>query len=103
MNRPDWVQDLFDEEDNFWKNNYPKKSLDEKISYWASGLFRSMREQEEVNQNPYAIYSEKWLRETLEVEPNFLELLPLIYNVWGGMFDGGKVDRIIVKLLANMK
>jgi hypothetical protein len=38
-----------------------------------------MREQEESNLNPYAIYSENWLKETLKVEPNFLELLPHIY------------------------
>jgi len=101
--RPDWVQSLFDEENNFWKNEYPSKSNEEKAKYWASGLFRSMREQEEVNQSPYAIYSENWLRETLNADPNFLELLPQIFNVWGGMFDACKVERIIQRHLKNIK
>ena len=88
---------------NFWQNEYPQKTTEEKAKYWSGGLFRSMREQEESNLNPYAIYSENWLKETLKVEPNFLELLPHIYNIWGGMFDAGKVDRIIKKLLTNLK
>jgi hypothetical protein len=62
-----------------------------------------MREQEESNLSPYAIYSERWLKGALEQDPNFIELLPFIYNVWGGMFDASKVDRIIKKLITKMK
>lgn len=100
--RPGWVQELFDEESNFWKNEYPNKTEGEKVKYWAGGLFRSMRMQEESNQNPYSIYSENWLRETLKNEANFLEFLPQIYSIWGGTFDAGKVDRIIQKHLKNI-
>jgi hypothetical protein len=39
-NRPSWVQDLFDEERNFWQNEYPQKTTEEKVKYWAGGLFR---------------------------------------------------------------
>lgn len=101
-NRPDWVQDLFDDENNFWKEEYPKKTKEEKAKYWAGGLFQSMRWQEESNQNPYSIYSENWLRDALKTDPDFLELLPFIYNVWGGMFDTSKVDRIIQRLLKKI-
>lgn len=86
----------------FWNEDYPKLSNEEKAKYWAGGLFRSMRMQEESNQNPYSIYSENWLRETLKNEANFLELLPQIYNIWGGMFEADKVDRIIRKHLKNI-
>lgn len=88
---------------NFWKNEYPKLSREEQSKHWAGGLFRSMREQEESNLNPYAIYSESWLKGVLEQDPNFIELLPFIYNIWGGMFDAGKVDRIIKRLLVKIK
>ena len=86
----------------FWNEEYPLKSLEEKAKYWAGGLFQSMRMQEENNQNPYSIYSENWLRETLKTDPNFLELLPQIYNVWGGMFDANKVDIIIQRHLKTI-
>lgn len=100
--RPDWVQKLFDNENIFWTNEYPKKSHDEKVKYWAGILFKSMREQEESGLKIYAIYTEKWLKSTLEREPRFLEMLPNIYNIWGGMFDSGKVDRIIHEHLKRL-
>jgi hypothetical protein len=86
----------------FWKEEYPELPTEEKAKYWAGGLFQSMRMQEESRLNPYSIYSENWLRETLKLEPNFLELLPQIYNVWGGMFDASKVDRIVSKHLKTL-
>ncbi|MTH15803.1 hypothetical protein [Flavobacterium sp. LC2016-01] len=82
---------------------YNLLSKEEQVKYWAGGLFRSMRMQEESRQNPYAIYSENWLKETLKLEPNFIEMLPEIYNVWGGMFDVNKVDNIIQRLFKNIK
>jgi len=87
----------------FWKEEYPNLSIEEKAKYWAGGLFRSMRMQEESNQSPYAIYSENWLRETLNADPNFLELLPQIFNTWGGMFDAGKLERIIQRHSKNIE
>jgi len=89
--------------ENFWKNEYPNLSREEQAKHWAGGLFRSMREQEESNLSPYAIYSERWLKEVLEQDRNFMELLPFIYNIWGGMFDAGKVDRIISNLLKKIQ
>ncbi|MFM6519467.1 MAG: hypothetical protein ACKPIC_23875, partial [Microcystis panniformis] len=65
--------------EKFWSHEYQNLSNEEKVTYWAGGLFRSMRMQEESNQNPYSIYSENWLRETLKNEANFLEFLPQIY------------------------
>lgn len=88
--------------DDFLKVEYPKKNLEEKVKYWAGDLFRYMRWQEESGNNPYSIYSKNWLSETLKLEPDFLEMLPKIYNLWGGMFDAGKVDRIIKKLLKEL-
>jgi hypothetical protein len=87
----------------FWSEEYPNLSTEDKAKYWAGGLFRSMRMQEESNHSPYAIYSENWLRETLNADPNFLELLPQIFNLWGGMFDAGKVERIIQRHLKNIR
>ena len=87
----------------FWKEEYPYLPTEEKIKIWAGGMYRAMREQGESGLNEYVIYSENWLRETLEQEPNFISMLPAIYNIWGGMFDSGKVDRIIQKLLKKIQ
>jgi hypothetical protein len=86
----------------FWQAEYPALPAEEKAKYWAAGLFRGMRSQEESGLNPYAIYTENWLKETLKQEPNFIDMLPMIYNVWGGMFDAAKVDRIIRRHLKNI-
>ena len=88
--------------DAFWQTEYPKLSLKEKAKHWSGELFSSMRMQEEAGQNAYSIYSEKWLKGVLEQDSNFVELLPHIYNLWGGMFDSGKVDRIIKRHLKNI-
>ena len=88
--------------EEFWKGEYPKLPVEERARHWAGGLFQSMRMQEESRQNPYAIYSENWLRDALKTEPDFIELLPEIYNIWGGMFDAGKVDRILQRLLKRI-
>jgi hypothetical protein len=86
----------------FWKDEYPKLSIDEKAKYWAGGLFQSMRMQEESRQNPYAIYSENWLRDALNTDADFVELLPKIFRIWGGMFDADKVDTIVQRLLKRI-
>jgi hypothetical protein len=43
--------------EKFWAEEYPTFAKEDKAKYWAGGLFRSMRSQEESGQNPYAIYS----------------------------------------------
>ena len=101
--KPDWVQKILDDEKEFWKLVYPKKIENEKIKYWASSMYRSMREQRESGLKVYSIYTANWLKYALEKEPKFIELLPQIYKVWGGMFDSGVVDRIIKKHLKNIE
>ena len=88
--------------EKFWKDEYVHLSAEDKAKYWSGYLFRSMREQEGSGLNVYAIYTKYWLKSVLEKEPNFIQLLPLIYNIWGGLFDATKVDRIIQKLLKDI-
>ena len=97
-----FIEDLEAEERRCWEDEYVKLSTREKIDTWASSLFRSMRTQEESGSNPYIIYSQRWLKETLEREPEFMQLLPEIYRVWGGMFDSNKVDNKIKKLFSTL-
>lgn len=100
------MQKHSEQEDNrlikFLKEEYILFDDQKKAEYWGGNLFRSMRSQEESGLSPYAIYNEHALKEILEQEPKFLDLLPLIYRIWGGMFDADKVDRIIQKHLKNI-
>ncbi|MBN8650569.1 MAG: hypothetical protein J0L67_04040 [Cytophagales bacterium] len=80
-NRPKWVQEIFDNENDFWKKTYPQKTEEEKVKYWASTLYRDMRQQEESGLIIYNIYSSIWLTNTLEKEPDFLNMLPKIYSI----------------------
>lgn len=100
--RPEWVQKLFDEESIFWKNEYSIKPEEEKVRFWSASLHKSMRTQEESGLDPYVFYTDDWLKSTLAREPRFIEMLPKIYDMWGGMFDDKKVNGIIHKLLENM-
>jgi hypothetical protein len=87
----------------FWQIEYSNLSIEEKVRYWAAGLYKSMRDQEENGLKVYVIYTETWLTDTLEKEPHFIEFLPEIYNIWGGMFDANKVDNIIKRHLKNIE
>lgn len=91
-----------EEAQKFWKKEYPRMKDDEKAKYWSGLLFRSMRSQEESGLNPYSIYTELALKDALKQEPRFIELLPLIYRTWGGMFDADKADKAIQKCLKNI-
>ena len=83
-------------------DEYPKLSLDGKAKFWAGQMHRSMRWQSESGLNPYSIYSESGLIEILKFDPNFMQLLPRIYNIWSGTFDSEKVDRIMQKQYKNI-
>jgi hypothetical protein len=100
------MQEHSEQEDNrlvkFLKEDYVLLNDEKKAKYWSGNLFRSMRSQEESGLSPYAIFTEQALKEILKQEPKFIELLPLIYRTWGGMFDADKVDRIIQKHLKNI-
>lgn len=87
----------------FWDQNYPKKSNIEKAKYWASSLHRSMRSQEETGNNAYNIYTEQWMIGVLEVESNFLDLLPMIINIWSGVWDSYRIEKRIRKLYKKLK
>ena len=53
-----FISQIENEEKLFWEVEYPSKSREEKIKHWGASLYRSMRSQEEVGQNPYIIYKE---------------------------------------------
>jgi hypothetical protein len=70
---------------------------DEKIKFWAMNLDDSMRtDQQTADYDPYRSYSEVWLRQTLQYEPDFIKFLPEIYARWIPVWDKNEVNRRIM-------
>ncbi len=55
----------------FWREEYPHKTFDEKVSYWASSFHRQMRWQGESDYDEYAIYSPQLYADCKQKEPEF--------------------------------
>ena len=89
------ADEIRQEEKIFWEQEYPCKTKEDKISHWASKMFRSMRTQTEIGQDPYDLYKNDWLKEVLKVEPNFISFLPEIFKVWTNVWDTEKVQNKI--------
>ncbi len=86
------ISEIRQEEKIFWEEEYPCKTREDKISHWASKMFRSMRTQTEIGQDPYDLYKGNWLKEVLKVEPDFISFLPEIFKVWTNVWDTEKVQ-----------
>jgi hypothetical protein len=94
-----FIEEIENEENKYWHEEYPELSKEERVKMWAGNLYRNMREQLESGLNPYEIYTKNMLKDTLEKEPNFIEMLPEIYSIWAEMFDSDKIDRKIKGLI----
>ena len=66
---------LFDEmwqdQERYWKEEYPKKSRDEKIKEWLAGIHTGMRYQGESTGDAYSQFSPQWYKEVKSREPDF--------------------------------
>lgn len=64
------IQKEFDKVDKFWKEDYLKYTLEDKVEYWSGTLHRQMRWQVESGLDAYAIFSPMWYVEVKEKEPD---------------------------------
>ncbi|NDV65977.1 hypothetical protein [Bacteroides sp. 224] len=87
----------------FWSEEYSQMSFSDKIKYWGAERHQSMRWQEESGYPVEWLYTRKWLEEMLEIEPDFMKMLPDIYNMWGMSFDSEKIDKVIQELYKEIK
>lgn len=59
------------EEELFWKNEYPKKSFNQKVEFWNGILHRQMRWQGESGYDEYLIFNKDWYVKTIHQDPEF--------------------------------
>ena len=66
--------------DYFWKTEYSMKDDDEKIQFWSSQIYMSMRRHGETGGRPMDIFSKKDYYFWKQKEPHFDNLFPKILD-----------------------
>lgn len=92
---------FIDENENnfikFWKDEYPKLSLDEKKKYWLASTHKGMRTQGEALADEYSEFSKKWYDFAKENEPNFDEIFKYVADNLGFKFKWEEYNERIKK------
>lgn len=65
-------------QEDFWSNEYPKKTFEEKINYWSGSFYQQMRWDGGAGIDPLSGFSQKAYLRWKESEPNLEEMLPFI-------------------------
>jgi hypothetical protein len=55
--KPDWIKALEVAADKFWKEEYPKKSFDERCHYWKETMEKGMKEQEKLGLPAFSVFN----------------------------------------------
>jgi len=64
----------------FWSDEYPKKTLDQKVNFWAGSLHQQMRWNGESGLDEMAVFSKEDYILWKKREPNIDRLLPDIIS-----------------------
>ena len=81
------IGDSKNSEENFWSEEYPNKSREEKVIYWLASTHKGMRMQGETGQSEYTEFSPKWYERAKSVEPHFDEIFKEVTSKLGFEFD----------------
>ena len=90
MNREEFlkmVNKSHEREKNFWSEEYPNKSKEERVMYWLASTHKGMRMQGEIGQSEYSEFSSKWYKRVKSVEPDFDEIFKEVVAKIGFDFD----------------
>jgi len=84
--KPDWIKELEAAADKFWKEEYPKKSFEQKADYWKKTLEKGMSEQEKMGLPAFGIFNKQWYESVKEQEPEIDTMLAHLFeNNWKKM------------------
>lgn len=87
--------------DVFWEQEYPHKTIEEKIDFWLSEVHRGMRYQGESINDEYSEFSCNWHVWVKSKEPNFDEIFIVITKKLGFEFDWQEYYKRIQRPSAN--
>ena len=95
MTDKDFLQQIIDDQNKFWSEEYPNLSRDEKIKYWLTSTHKGMRTQGEALANEYSEFSRKWYDHAINVEPDFDKIFKEAIGNIGFEFDWEKYNKRI--------
>jgi hypothetical protein len=78
--KPDWIKELEAAADKFWKEEYPKKSFEQKSDYWKKTLEKGMNEQEKMGLPAFGIFNKAWYVSVKEQEPEIDKMLNYLFE-----------------------
>jgi len=90
MNDKEFLQQILDNQNKFWSQEYPKLSREEKKKYWLASTHRGMRSQGEALGDEYTEFSKNWYDFAKKNEPDFDEIFKDVVKNLGFDFDWGK-------------
>ncbi|WP_299883598.1 hypothetical protein [uncultured Lacinutrix sp.] len=71
MTDKEFLLKIIDDQNQFWSEEYPELSRDEKVKYWLDSTHKGMRTQREALADEYSEFSKKWYDHAINVEPDF--------------------------------
>ena len=84
--KPDWIKALEVAADKFWKEEYPKKSFDERCHYWKETMEKGMKEQEKLGLPAFSVFNKSWYDSVNEQEPEIDQIISQLFNThWKNM------------------
>jgi hypothetical protein len=65
--------------EKFMREDYPKKSLDDKILYWSELIQKNMKWQEEINGDEYdGMFTKEWFDDNVTFDPEFNKIFTAV-------------------------
>ena len=86
-----------DDENNFWKKEYPKMSYQKKVNYWLTTIHQGMRSQGEALGDEYSEFSKEWYETNKKIEPNFDSIFKEAIENIGFEFNWNEYNKRISK------
>lgn len=72
---------------DFWGNEYPRLSAEEKVNFWTADIHRGMRAAGEYGLDEYSMFTAEWYDRVLKNEPNFDKIMLEVIPMLGMMID----------------
>lgn len=79
--------------EKFMKEDYPKKSLEDRITYWTEQIQKNMKWQGELNGDEYdGIFTKEWFDDNVRFDPEFNKIFTAVAK--NLQLDMNKVEQI---------
>jgi hypothetical protein len=79
----------------FWREEYPRFTIDEKVKYWLASVHHGMRTQGEATADEYSEFSTKWYQNVKAKEPDFDLIFEKVVPLLGFDFDWKEYEKRI--------